>query len=160
LRYLPKTKGGLWVAFFIFVCLTAVFGLVMTIWEFQIIDEMWRADAIRAHVADMSQTQRHVHAVMTATLDVAYPLSYAAFFGGLTWAGFPNRAWLLLPIFLCVPVDLLEGLSQVMILIGHEDWIVVKVIATPVKLILFVSGVLIGLAGLVRVFMSSRGQRS
>ena len=148
-RWLPTSKRGLWAAFFVFLALNVVFAVVMRVYGFAIIDEMWRPADILAHVDAMSAPQRRAHAWLTATVDVAYPLAYAALFGGLAVGAFPNRAWLALPIVLCVPFDLAEGLSQMMILGGHAEWVAVKAVATPIKLVLFVAGVLTGLAGLV-----------
>lgn len=158
MRFLPTSKGGLWAAFFIFVILNAVFVAVMQIYRFTIIDEMWDPTMILAHVEAMSPRQRTAHAWLTGTADVAYPLTYAALFGGLALKAFPARRWLALPILLCVPADLVEGLSQVMILTGEEGWVAVKAVATPVKLLLFITGVVIGLAALLNLARARRGR--
>ena len=125
----------------------------MRVYGFTIIDEMWRPSAILEHVASMTPLQRTAHAWLTGTVDVAYPITYAALFGGLANKAFPDKRWIALPILLCVPADLAEGLSQVMILTGHEGWVALKAVATPLKLLLFIAGVLIGLVALIRVWV-------
>lgn len=128
----------------------------MRIYEFKIIDEIWVSADILMHIDKLSADARTAHIWVTVTLDVLYPLSYAALFGGLARAGFPAKAWLAYPILICVPFDLLEGLSQVMLLEGHVKWIVLKSFVTPVKLTLFAVGVLIGLAGLIKMWRGKR----
>ncbi len=153
------TNRALWVSFGLTLVLTALFGVVMAVWDFAIIDEMYRPDAIRDHVAAMSAEQRRVHAWMTGTLDVAYPFAYGALLGGMALRAFPTKKWLLLPILLCIPADLVEGLSQIMILTGHENWIAVKAIATPVKLVAYATAILIALAGLLTLLWRKKKAR-
>ena len=146
---LSKTKT-LWITFILTLVLTACFGLVMHIWQFGIIDEMFVADDIRAHILAMSQTQRTVHAWMTGSLDVAYPFAYGGFFIGIAIRYFGKYGiYLVVPSLLCIIADLSEGVAQIMLLTGHEAWMGVKLIATPIKLSLFIMGALIALAGLV-----------
>ena len=156
MRFLPTSRRGLWTTFAVFAALSVVFGVVMALFDFAIIDEMWEPAAILAHVEAMSPAQRTAHAWLTGTVDVAYPFAYAALFGGLAVAAFPQARWLALPILLCVPADLVEVLSQVMILSGHEEWVAAKAVATPIKLVLFSLGVLIGLAGLIRLVVQRK----
>jgi hypothetical protein len=86
---------------------------------------------------------------MTGTLDVAYPFAYGAFFIGIALRYFGRFGiYLALPSLLCIPADLTEGLAQVMILTGHEGWMTLKIIATPIKLALYITGLLITLVGL------------
>ena len=159
---LPGTTRGLWAAFGVFVGLNLVFLAVMQGYGFVIIDEMWQPATVAAHVEAMSDTQRRAHAWLTGTADVAYPFAYAALLGGLAVRAFPDHEWLAFPILLCVPVDLIEALSQVMILTGADmdPWLAVKSIATPIKLVLFVAGVLIGLAALFVLWRRRRARRA
>ncbi len=148
LSYLSKTKT-LWATFALTLILTLSFGLVMFIWQFGIIDEMYIAEDIREHIEGMTKQQRTVHAWMTGTLDVAYPFAYGAFFIGIALRYFGRFGiYLAIPSLLCIPADLTEGLAQIMLLTGHEGWMTVKLIATPIKLALFITGLLITLAGL------------
>ncbi len=153
------SNRALWSSFALTLVLTAAFGVVMAVWDFAIIDEMYRPDAIRAHVAEMSAEQRRVHAWMTGTLDVAYPFAYGACLGGMALRAFPDKRWLLLPILVCIPADLVEGLSQVMILTGHDGWVAVKAVATPVKLAAYITAIGIALAGLTVLLRRKKARR-
>ena len=73
----------LWVLFLLFVAQSIGFAIIMWIWDFGIIDEMSDPEKVRAHIEEMSAGQRQVHAWMTATLDVSYPLTYGPLFAGL-----------------------------------------------------------------------------
>ncbi|MEP1231702.1 MAG: hypothetical protein ABJG88_13600 [Litorimonas sp.] len=131
------------------VVLTMAFGVTMHLWQFSIIDEMYVADDIAAHIQAMTETQKTVHAWMTGTLDVAYPFAYGAFFIGIAMRYFGRFGiFLAMPSLLCIPVDLIEGLAQIMLLTGHEDWMNVKILVTPIKLFLYIPGAFITLIGL------------
>ncbi len=144
---LTKTKT-LWFLFWATLAMTAAFGLIMQIWQFEIIDEMSEPDQIRAHVAAFTATQKTVHAWMTATLDVAYPLAYGGFFIGMALRFFDRAGfWLALPSALVIPVDLAEGYVQVMLLTGDDSLLHYKQILTPLKLGLFIPGLIISLVG-------------
>lgn len=62
--------------------MTAMFGGVMAIWDFEIIDEMSNPKLIIAHIEKMTATQRMVHVLVTGTLDVAYLFVTALYFLG------------------------------------------------------------------------------
>lgn len=156
LGYLSRSKT-IWATFALTIVLTLSFGVVMRIWDFGIIDEMYNAEKISAHISAMTETQRSVHAWMTATLDVAYPFAYGAFFIGVAIKAFGKHGkWLALPAILVIPADLLEGLSQVFLMNGHEDFMALKVIATPVKLVLYVTGLVITCVGAVILYLRRR----
>lgn len=143
----------LWINFLVTLALTAVFGIVMYVWGFEIIDEMYVADEILAHIAEMTALQKSVHIWLTATVDVIYPFTYGAFFIGIALKAFRRAGvWFALPSILVIPVDLFEGFAQVMLLNGNDVWIGAKTVATPTKLALFFSGVLITLAGLFKLY--------
>lgn len=151
LTYLSRPKT-LWILFFATLVMTLAFGLVMYIWEFGIIDEMYNAEHIRAHIEAMTPKQRKVHAWMTATLDVAYPFAYGGFFIGVALKAFKRAGlWLALPAMLVIPADLIEGVSQVFLLTGHEGFMPVKLIATPTKLILYITALMIAVIGLIKL---------
>lgn len=157
LKSLSNTKV-LWASFVLTLILTLGFGVIMYIWQFGIIDEMYIAEDIGAHLQTMTEQQRTVHAWMTGTLDVAYPFAYGAFFIGIALRYFGRFGiYLALPSLLCIPADLTEGLAQVMILTGHEGWMTLKTIATPIKLVLYITGLLITLVGLCLALKSRLG---
>ncbi len=142
------SKRVLAVTFASTLVMTVLFGVVMLVWDFELIDEMYRADVIAAHVRAMSAEQRTVHAWMTATLDVAYPLAYGAFFLGAALRFFDHR-WLALPALLVVPVDLAEGVTQVLLLNGNMNVLGLKTILTPLKFAFYLPALAIALVGLI-----------
>jgi len=137
----------LWVLFLLFVAQSIGFAIIMWVWEFGIIDEMSDPEKVRAHIEEMSAGQRHVHAWMTATLDVAYPLTYGPLFAGLALRALPPLY--AVPALATVPVDLIEGVTQVMALNGAYDWLAMKAIVTPIKLVLFLAAMVIAIFALV-----------
>lgn len=144
---LTRSKN-LWMLFVLTLTLTLAFGVVMKIWDFQIIDEMYHAEQIRAHIEAMTPLQRRVHTWMTATLDVAYPLVYGGLFIGIILKAFTKFGrWLVLPAIFVMPVDLVEGVSQVLLLNGYDGAMEIKLVATPLKLLLFVAALVISLVG-------------
>ncbi len=145
---LSRTRS-IWVSFTITLILTLGFGLAMHVWQFLLIDEMYDADRISIHIDGMTATQKTVHIWLTSTLDVAYPFAYASFFIGLTIRVFPKySAWLVIPSVLVVPVDLTEGFSQIMLLSGHSEMMQLKVLMTPLKLALFICGLIVAIVAL------------
>ncbi|MEP6342880.1 MAG: hypothetical protein ABJ275_06145 [Maricaulaceae bacterium] len=136
--------------FILFVLESLAFAVVMAVWDFQIIDEMSDPTLIKAHIEAMSEGQRAVHAVMTGTLDVAYPLTYGALFAGVALKVF--RPTFTVPSLLVVPVDLTEGVVQVMALNGDMSGLWLKSYVTPLKLILFVGAIVIAILALIKLW--------
>lgn len=154
MRSLVTNSVALWILFILFVAETLGFGIIMRIWDFGIIDEMSDPEKIRNHISEMSELQRAVHAWMTATLDVAYPLTYGALFAGLSLRALsPLYA---VPAIAVIPVDLIEGLVQVLALLGAYDALWLKAYVTPAKLILFVAAMVIALVALVLLWRRRR----
>ena len=150
----PRT---IWLAFVLTLILTAIFGLVMHIWNFQIIDEMWNPARVAAHIDLMSPEQRRAHAWLTGTVDVLYPFSYTALFLGMAMKYFPSAGWkLYAPIILTIPFDLTEGLVQILALSGYEAVIPIKAVVTPIKLILFTFGLIVSLCAVYRAIRQLR----
>ncbi|MEO1552654.1 MAG: hypothetical protein AAFR82_01875 [Pseudomonadota bacterium] len=139
----PRTLWGL---FILFVLESLGFGIIIMVWDFTIIDEMSNPEKISAHIAAMSETQRQVHAWMTATLDVAFPLTYGPLFAGLALQQF--RPAFAVPAIAVIPIDLAEGIVQVMTLLGDESLLWLKAYVTPLKLVLFLAAIVIGVAAL------------
>lgn len=140
----PRT---LWVLFALFVVETIAFVAIMQIWGFVIIDEISDPVSVQHHIDAMSATQRTVHAWMTATLDVLYPLTYGALFMGVALRALPRAA--ALPALAVIPTDLTEGAVQVLALTGNSEWVWLKAYITPLKLGLFGLAILIALIALV-----------
>lgn len=128
---------NLWLSFMLVAVLSAVFGIVMLVGGFTIIDEMQDPQKVRDHVEAMTERQRMTHAWLTATVDVLYPFVYASLFAGLSLRFLGKSG----PIFatiaaLAIPADLVEGFAQVIILHGGFEILPVKAVATPIKLAL------------------------
>lgn len=105
---------------------------------------------VKSAVLSMSAQQQRIHIGITTTLDVALPLAYGCFFVGVAYRFFPARAGVLsLPAVICVPVDLLEGIVQLFVMLNTVDWTSLKAVLTPLKLLLIGSSTLITIAGLV-----------
>lgn len=154
--YLTK-KSTLWFLFAATICLTISFAVVMQLWGFGIIDEMFVASQINDHIGAMTAKQKQAHIWTTATLDVLYPFVYAGFFAGVALKAFGRVGlWLAIPAILCIPVDLTEGYAQVMLLSGHVEYMGLKTTTTPLKYGLFFSGLLITTVGLFKLYKSSK----
>ena len=148
----PKVLLG---SFVVTLLLSVVFVVVMQVFDFVIIDEMFREHVIREHIASMSDEQKRMHIWLTATVDVLYPLAYGALFVGvqIRVLGMKRRVFAALSM-VAVPVDLIEGLAQVMLLSGHSSWMPVKLMATPIKLLSFTFGLLVTLGCAAWVLLS------
>lgn len=154
----PRT---LWLTFIAVLIITAAFPMAADIWNLSFLDAMSDPDEVRATIASMSSDQRVAHAWITATLDVLYPLAYGALFVGSAYAFYGRFGWLIaLPFFVLVPVDLLEGVVQVLALNGVADWVDAKAVLTPLKTGLFLFGVLITVVGWVIWLFRRFGQRN
>ena len=79
---------------------------------------------------------------------MVYPLAYGLFFAASTFRFFPIAgrylAWLPL---LAIPVDLFEGIVQVLALTEISDWLALKAFLTPLKMVLFLCGLATTIAG-------------
>ena len=83
-------------------------------------------------------------------------------FFGLTLRVFGSkRLLLLLPALLVIPVDLLEGFVQVLILSGNDEVVSMKEWVTPLKLLLFILAILIAVMALfvARKRRNDRGEQ-
>lgn len=130
------------------VVLTALFPVVAGHFGLTFLDALADPAEARALIQGLTDDQREVHAWMTGTLDVAYPLSYGALFLGATLRFFPGRGPVLaIPILIGVPGDVLEGLVQILALTGWADWLASKAVLTPVKGGAFVYGAGVALLG-------------
>ena len=141
----------LWFSFVATVLITIAFQVVIVVWDLVLLDGIADPEQARAAIAGMSEYQRNVHAWLTGTLDVVYPIAYGALFIGSAYRFFPRLGWLLaIPTFVLVPVDLVEGVVQVLALTEVADWVSSKAILTSLKQILFLAGFLITVCGWAR----------
>lgn len=144
----PRT---LWVLVVLTLVQTALFGLVMFIWDFHIIDEIYKPEQLLAHLEGMSPLQKKVHLWMTATLDVLYPLTYGPLFVGAALYGFKRYGVLLACLIaLVIPFDLAEGVTQVLLLQGHTELASLKTLFTKGKFVFYGLGLIVAFISLYR----------
>ncbi len=141
-------KKALWISFVATVLCSIAFPVVAGQFGITLLDAISDPEQCRAVLATMSDSQRSLHAWITGTLDVVYPAAYGALFVGSAYRFFPSVGrWLAAPILLLVPVDLLEGLVQILALTDTVDWLGAKALLTPAKLVLFYFGLIVTLCG-------------
>ena len=144
---LTKTST-LWGLFAATLLITVAFALLRDYLGISFIDGIASPELTREAISSFTAEQRTQHAWITATLDVAYPLAYGLFFAGSAMCFFPRQArWLALPGLLAIPIDLLEGVIQVLALVEIVDWLALKAVLTPLKMYLFLAGLAITVAG-------------
>lgn len=149
LKILAQTRS-LWIAFVSTILITIAFPLAASIWGITFIDAISDPAEVRQAISDMTTDQRFVHAWITATLDVAYPLAYGALFAGSAYAFYDRFGrYMAVPLLVVVPVDLLEGVVQVLALTDSADLIDAKAVLTPLKTALFLVGLLTTVVGWV-----------
>ena len=136
----------LWCLCIATVLLSLSFAPVAAQFDLVLLDGISSPAIARETLASLSTEQRVAHAWITSTMDVAYPLVYGPLFAGIALRFFPNRRWLALPGILVIPIDLFEGLVQVLVLLNVADWLDVKAVVTPLKLMLFACGLVTTLA--------------
>ena len=97
----------------------------------------------------MTQNQKVLHIWITATLDVAYPLSYGSLFAGSALRFFPEYGiYLALPALLAIIADLTEGFIQILALTNTSDLLALKEYVTPFKYGMAILGLIIAVFGL------------
>lgn len=135
------SDGALWFLFAATLAITASFPFVSEYWQLTLLDGISSPPDARAVVAEMTSQQKSAHAWITATLDVAYPIAYGGLFAGtaLRFFGRSGR-YAAIPAFAVVPTDLAEGVVQVLALTDTVDWLGAKALLTPLKMLLFFSG--------------------
>lgn len=140
------------------VC-TGLFQWLSQIYQLQLLDAMWIPEQARSAIATMSEAQRSAHIWITGTLDVVYPMLYGLFFINAGCRYWPKLTrWIVRLCALLVLSDLLEGVVQLLALLGWADLLVCKLLLTPAKLALFGLGLMaIGL-GLMRRLISPQGE--
>ena len=120
---LTKTRV-LWFSFISTLVCVVAFQVVVGEYGLILLDRISDPEQSRAAIASMSESQRSLHAWITGTLDVAYPAVYGTLFIGSAYRFFPKIGkFLAVPILLLVPIDLIEGVVQILGLTGTADWL-------------------------------------
>ncbi len=111
-------------------------------WQLELLDGIWDPLAARELVAQLSPNQTIHHLWFTTTVDVLLPLVVASFMAGASLKAFPRWGrYLAIAPLLAIPLDLSEGIIQVLVLTDTADWLALKAYTSPIKS----TGYLIGL---------------
>ena len=144
----PRKTTTLWLLFVATLVLTLTFALLSNWLGISFIDGLSKPAEVRSALQSMTLEQRHAHAWITATVDVAYPFAYGLLFAGASMRFFPRKGKYIAPFaLLAIPVDLLEGIVQVLALTQVTDLLAAKTFVTPLKTICFLYGLMATLAG-------------
>ncbi|NKB98690.1 MAG: hypothetical protein GKR90_09400 [Pseudomonadales bacterium] len=147
--------GVLWISFVATVAITFVFQLVAGSVGGTLLDSIADPDQTRDVLVGMSEAQRAMHAWLTGTLDVAYPAAYGALFIGSAIKFYPSFGrYLAWTVFILVPVDLIEGIVQILALTDLADLLSTKAVLTSLKQILFIFALLFTVVGWVKWLIS------
>ena len=131
-------RRSLWIAFISTTLITIAFPVATSFLQIPLVDAISDPTEVRQVISDMTPSQRVVHAWITATLDVAYPLAYGALFIGSAYAFYGRfGSYSAFSLLVDVPTDLLEGVVQILALMGSADFLAAKAVLTPLKTILF-----------------------
>ena len=139
----------LWCSGIVYLVVSLCFVAVMMVWDFLVIDEYFVGQDILDGLASLNHTQKQVHIIATMTLDVIYPFAYGIFQAGMAYRYLGKLGRYIAPLSLvCIPIDLIEGFVQVMLLSGNLGYVESKTIVTPIKLALYLPGALAALIAL------------
>lgn len=128
----------LWFLFAATLVLSCSFPLATRYWQLTLLDGIASPADARSLLEGFTPHQKMIHAWITATLDVAYPFAYGGFFAGSALRVFTRHGrYLALPALLVIPTDLIEGIVQILALTGTADYLALKAVVTPAKILLF-----------------------
>ncbi len=116
-----------------------------------LLDGISDPDAARALLSELTPHQNQGHLWFTTTLDVILPFAAAGLFASaaLNFFGKYGLYLAMIPLF-AVPLDLAEGVVQVLALTNTADLLEMKSYTTPVKSMCYKIGFLLSLAGLAK----------
>ena len=144
--WITKTTN-LWLLLIATLLMAMTFPYVAAQWDLTLLDAVSSPAEVRQIIGEMSSQQRSAHAWITATLDVAFPLAYGGLFAGVALSIFKKYGrYLAIPGIVVIPVDLLEGVVQVLALTGAADLVDTKAFLTPLKSTLLLAGIAITFA--------------
>ena len=149
-NYLKKSNTP-WVLFVLTAGTILVSSLVQSHWDLALLDEISSPSAARSMLEQMSAEQKIVHVWFTATLDVIFPIVLGGFLASVAIRSFERFGWLLALIpLVAIPVDLVEGVVQILALSDTKDLLDLKAFITPLKIALFTAGIIIALVVTVK----------
>lgn len=133
MELLTRSKT-LWGLFVLVIALTVTFG----VWAPSIggasLDTAITVEQSEKLLLKMSDDQKQSHFWMTLILDMVYPFVYGTLCIGviLKFAG-ANAKYLIIPVLLAVPSDVVENIIQLKILSGDIGLLQAKEITTSIK---------------------------
>jgi hypothetical protein len=139
---------------FITVPLIAISKWAVSYWGLELLDGISDPNAARTLLGRLSPEQNLGHIWFTATLDVILPFAAAGLFASLTLNAFGKYALYLAVIpLIAIPIDLSEGVIQVLALTETADLLAIKAYTTPVKEMIYHLGFLLALVGLAKMLL-------
>jgi len=145
---LKKTRT-LWILFFVAVPLIFLSKWSQSYWGLALLDGISDPDTARALLRELTPQQNQGHLWFTTTLDVILPFAAAGLFASAALNFFGKYGlYLALPPLLSVPLDLTEGIIQVLALTNTADFLAIKAYTTPIKTLGYEIGFLLSLVGL------------
>lgn len=120
-------------------------------WGLVLLDGISDPAVARDLVTGMTPAQVTGHLWFTTTIDVILPLLAGGLFVSAALLAFGKYGfYLALPPLVAVPLDLTEGVVQVLALTDGLDLLDVKVLTTPVKGLGYLTGLIISLLALAK----------
>ncbi|MGH1373119.1 MAG: hypothetical protein ACRBBW_13845 [Cellvibrionaceae bacterium] len=115
-------------------------------WQLELLDGIWDPAEARSLIEQLSSAQVIGHLWFTTTIDVILPLAVVATLTGVTLKAFTRYGkYLAIPALAALPLDLSEGVIQVLVLTNTADLLNIKAYTSPLK----IGGYLFGLAMLL-----------
>jgi hypothetical protein len=142
-------KRVLWALILIAVPLLLLSKWSVSHWGLVLLDGISDASAARTLLGNMTPEQIRGHIWFTTTIDLILPIAAAGLFASATLHSFVKygRYLAIVPV-LALPLDLTEGVIQVLALTGSADLLALKAYTTPVKSTCYAIGLMLSLAGL------------
>ena len=149
-KQLEQTRA-LWILFFVAVPLIFLSKWSQSYWGLVLLDGISDPDAARILLSELTPHQNVGHLWFTTTLDVILPFAAAGLFASaiLAFWGRFGVYLAMIPLF-AVPLDLTEGVVQVLALTNTADLLEIKAYTTPVKSMCYKIGFWLSFAGLVK----------
>jgi hypothetical protein len=108
-------------------------------------------------LATMTPLQKQAHIVFTLSIDVLYPLTAVAYFFAVLRCAFPHvGTYLALPALLALPIDLGEGVVQVLALTETADLLAIKAWTTPVKSFCYKLAFVLSAVALIKLLLRQK----
>jgi len=120
-------------------------------WNLVLLDGISDAETARTLLVEMTHQQVQGHLWFTSTIDVILPFAAAGFFASAILVSFKKYGpYLATLALLAIPLDLSEGVIQVLALTNNADFLDVKSYSTPIKKACYDIGFLASVAGLIQ----------